>query len=93
MADRYLEGATVYQLATEFAISRCTVSERLKQQGVTLRRQSPSIAAIDDMVRLYESGLSSAAIAVRNRFATRTVQRCLHDRAVQAKDSHGAERL
>lgn len=37
MAARYREGATVYELATEFSYNRLTVAERLKKAGVAMR--------------------------------------------------------
>ena len=89
LKDRYREGATVYQLAQEFDISRHTVSERLKKAGITMRGQSPGSELIDLMVKLYESGLSLAD--VRNRVGTSpgTVRHYLLTRGVQMRDSHG----
>ncbi len=58
----YEAGATVYELADQFKINRRTVSHHLKRQGVTLRRQPPAIEEVDQMVRLYESGLSLARV-------------------------------
>ena len=65
MADKYQNGATVYQLALEFGISRHTVSGRLKKVGVTMRQQSPESELIDEMAGLYESGLSLAEVGAR----------------------------
>ena len=42
MRQRYLEGATVYELGIEFDIDRRTVSTRLKHAGVSMRLQSPT---------------------------------------------------
>ena len=47
LVQRYQSGATVYELATEFKISRHTVSQRLQEKGVTMRRQSHSNATIE----------------------------------------------
>ena len=53
MAVRYLEGATVYELAEEFGCNRTTVSERLKRAGIVLRLGPPSSQVIDEIVRRY----------------------------------------
>jgi len=92
LENRYREGATVYQLAKEFGISRTTVSERLKKVGVTMRRQSPRSELIDEMVGLYESGLSLAGIGDRVGTSPGTVHRYIRVRGVQMRDSHGRKR-
>ena len=89
MANKYQEGATVYQLAQEFGISRHTVSERLKRAGITMRQQSPRSELIDEMVGLYESGLSLAGIGDRVGISPGTVHRYIRIRGVQMRDSHG----
>ncbi len=89
MADRYRTGATVYQLAREFGISRHTVSARLKKAGVAMRQQSPKRELIDEMVGLYESGLSLAMIGNRVEASPGTVRRYLLTRGIKMRDSHG----
>ena len=89
MANKYQDGATVYQLAQEFGISRQTVSERLKKAGITMRQQSPRSELIDEMVGLYESGLSLAGIGDRLGTSPGTVHRYIRIRGVQMRDSHG----
>lgn len=89
LGNRYREGATVYQLAKEFGISRKTVSERLKKAGITMRRQSPGNELIDSMVGLYESGLSLAQVGDSVGTSTGTVRRYLLTAGVQMRDSHG----
>ena len=42
LSQRYDQGATIYELATEFGIDRHTVSERLKKAGTTMRGHSPT---------------------------------------------------
>jgi len=92
MAKRYQAGATVYQLAKEFGISRHTVSARLKKAGITMRQQSPGDKLIDLMVRLYESGLSLAMVGNRVGASPGTVRRYLLIHGVQMRDSHGRKR-
>ena len=92
MADKYQTGANVYQLATEFDISRHTVSERLKKLGVTIRGQSPGDELVDSMVFLYESGLSLEAVGNHLGSSPGTVRRYLITRGVQMRDSHSRKR-
>ena len=89
LGNRYREGATVYQLAKEFSISRKTVSERLRKAGITMRLQSPGSELIDSMVRLYASGLSLAEVGDRVGTSPGTVRRYLLIHGVQMRDSHG----
>jgi DNA-binding transcriptional ArsR family regulator len=85
----YRRGATVYELADQFGIRRATVAEHLKRHGVTMRYQSSTQADVDDMVRLYQAGLSLVAVGERLDFAARTVLRHIQLRGVQTRDFHG----
>ena len=62
LAERYKSGATVYELASEFAIDRRTVSNHLKQQGVVMRLQPLTEETVNEIVRLYESGLPTSKV-------------------------------
>ncbi len=92
MANKYRNGATVYQLAQEFDISRHTVSTRLKKAGVTMRQQSPGSELIDSMVELYASGLSLADVGTQTGTSPGTVRHYLLVGGVQMRDSHGRKR-
>jgi hypothetical protein len=92
MAARYQEGATVYELATEFGCNRTTVAARLKKAGIAMRGQSPTSEAIDSMVRLYASGLSHLEVGKQIGFCANTVRNCLQGRRIQARDTHGRDR-
>lgn len=92
MANKYENGATVYQLAQEFGISRQTVSERLKKAGITMRQQSPRSELIDEMVALYKTGLSLTEVGDRVGTSPGTVHRYIRIRGVQMRDSHGRKR-
>jgi len=92
MTTRYLGGATVYELAVEFDICRSKVSERLKKNGVTMRLGPSSVQEVCDMVRLYESGLSLAAVGKIVEKSVGTVKRYVIERGVQTRDTHGRVR-
>jgi lambda repressor-like predicted transcriptional regulator len=89
LVERYAAGATVYELATEFNVHRHTVATRLQQQGVQLRLASPTPADVDEMVRLYESGLSLMRVAHKTGLSAETVRRNVLDRGVRTRDTHG----
>jgi len=79
MVARYQEGATVYELATEFGCHRTTVAERLKKVGIAMRGQSPTIEDIDSMANLIASGLSPQAVGEKLGFCANTVRNCLRE--------------
>ncbi len=85
----YKAGSTVYQLADEFGCDRTTVSKKLKDAGITLRRTPPAEEQIDEMVRLYESGLSLERTGERVGFSAHTVLKYLGGRDVKTRDTHG----
>ena len=82
----------MYELAAEFGCNRATVAERLKRAGISMRLQSPSRGVIEEMVRLYESGLSLQKVANRLGFRPGTVNKCLKERYVSTRDTHGRAR-
>jgi DNA-binding CsgD family transcriptional regulator len=88
MCQKYRSGATVDELAREFNINRGTVSVHLKASGVTLRLQPPSEESIDEMVKLYRSGLSCAIIGAKLRLSPQTVLRRLKERGVELRGAH-----
>jgi DNA-binding CsgD family transcriptional regulator len=92
LGNRYSEGVTVYELAKEFGISRHTVSGRLKKTGIAMHQRSPKSELIDEMVGLYESGLSLAAVGDRLGTSPGTVRRYLLIGGVQMRDSHVRQR-
>lgn len=82
MVERYLDGGTVYELAAEFGIDRSTVANRLKQAGVTMRRQPPTDGMIEEMVRLYETGASLVRVGERIGVNAATVANHLRKRDI-----------
>ncbi len=92
LIKRYEAGDTVYQLAAHFDIRRATVSSILKKAGIQLRLRPPTPLVIADMVRLYESGLSLAAVSQCLHFDPTTVLRYLRLEGVVTRDCQGRER-
>ena len=85
----YETGKTVYELAAEYGCHRVTISAVLKRRGVILRRTSPTAAQIDEMIRLYESGLSLARVGERFGMNASTVLAQLRKNDVRTRDAHG----
>ncbi|CAG4902241.1 hypothetical protein [Acidithrix sp. C25] len=86
LVDRYESGATVYELASEFLIDRRTVSIRLKQQGVIMRLQPPAEETVDEIVRLYESGLSMSKVGQQVGYSADSVGSHLRKRRVKTRE-------
>lgn len=92
MAERYLEGANVNELAAEFRCTRQTVALRLKAHGVRLRNQRATAEEISQVVSLYASGLSLVGVAEKTRFSSKSVLNYLRAEGVQLRDTHGRTR-
>lgn len=92
LVQSYRAGATVYDLAALFSIDRRTVSMHLKRQGEQLRRRPPPADLINEMVRMYRSGLSLARVSEGVGVSAGTVLRQLNDRGVTTRDTHGRPR-
>ncbi|MDT0307556.1 hypothetical protein RM780_11350 [Streptomyces sp. DSM 44917] len=88
----YRGGATVYELGREFGVSRQTVSTILHRHGIEMRMGRLAAEAIDEAVRLYESGWSLARIGDRLGASVGTVRNRLLERGVTMRDSHGRAR-
>ena len=92
MRTKYQAGATVYELAAEFGCHRATVASRLERAGISMRLQSPLPEVVDEIVRLYESGLSLAKVGVQTGYGSSTVLNLLRKRGIQTRDTHGRSR-
>ena len=89
MAAEYESGATVYELATGFGCNRTTVPERLKKAGVAMRLKSPSIEVVDEMLNLYQSGMSLQKVGEHIGFSSGTVTNYLKERNIPTRGNHG----
>ena len=92
MAARYLEGANVNELATEFRCARQTVALRLKTHGIIMRNQPATPEEIARVVSLYASGLSLVGVAEQTRFSPKSVLNYLRAEGIQLRDTHGRPR-
>ncbi len=92
LVERYEAGATVYELSSRFAIDRRTVSIHLKQQGVIMRLQPPSRETIDEIIRLYESGLSMSKVGQQVGVSADSVLNYLRKRRVETRGRQGRPR-
>jgi hypothetical protein len=62
--DLYAQGRTVRQIGVELGVSRTTVSEQLRQAGVTMRRGTPAHpASTDQILELRDQNLSWTEVA------------------------------
>jgi DNA-directed RNA polymerase specialized sigma24 family protein len=92
LADRFLAGATVYELAAEFACNRQRVARLLRREGIRLRLDGRTPEQIDEAAHLYKTGLSLQRIADRFGSTARTVRSRLLKRGVVMRDTHGRVR-
>ncbi len=92
MAERYVEGANVNELAAEFRCARQTVALRLKEHGVVMRNQPANAEEIAQVVELYASGLSLVGVAEQTRFSSKSVLNYLRAEGIRPRDTHGRER-
>lgn len=86
---KYRAGASIRDLAVEFRCGPTTVRKKIKAAGLTLPLTPPTKVQIDEMVRLYESGLSLARTGQRVGFTSKTVQKYLRGRGVRVRDTGG----
>ncbi|WP_280450690.1 helix-turn-helix domain-containing protein [Nocardia cyriacigeorgica] len=91
LAEAYLDGKTVYELAEMYGISRDTVGKHLKRMGVEMRMQGLSEEQIDEAVRLYGEGWSAQRIGDKLGVYPQTVRRRLLERGVRMRDTHGRD--
>lgn len=88
MAAKYEAGATVYELAIDFACNHSTVAARLKKAGVEMRLQ-PTNEGLELITQAYLSGLSLLGVGKRLGFSQNTVHAHLKRFGIQMRDTHG----
>ena len=88
LIEGYKAGATVYELADRFAVKRETTSNHLKANGVDLNYRFISPGDLQQMIDLYETGLSVADVAKRVGRHHSGVWRALSKAGVQMRGTH-----
>jgi transposase-like protein len=85
----YQSGSTMASLATAHSITRETVSEALKRNGVNVRPQRRLDATgLKRAIRLYEQGWSSERVGADLGFDARTIVTQLRTAGVRIRDAH-----
>ncbi len=90
----YTQGDSIYQQARRFGIHRGTVKDHLRRAGIPIRPGNQAKLGVtdkDEVVRLYESGLSIHKIAVQFGVTDNPVHNALKERGVRMRDTHGRE--
>lgn len=89
MVADYGAGQTMREIGQRHQVSRARVGRILREQGVENRMRPPTSSEIDEMVRLYGSGLSLERVSGRVGFDAHTVRKYLLLREVRIRDAHG----
>lgn len=92
LCSLYRRGNSTYSLAKVFGIRRDQVSILLRRAGVEMRpghQAKLSEADKDEIVRLYESGLSIHKLALQFSVTDNPVHNALRERGVRMRDPHG----
>jgi hypothetical protein len=88
LVERYEAGVTTYDLAEQFGIGRETVANRLKAEGIKLRRNKLTEADLARAIDLYGTGLSTIKIGVILGRRHSTVWYALTTAGVQLRGAH-----
>jgi transposase-like protein len=83
----YREGGTVYTLAKKYGCHRTTISRILKSHNVELANAPIAAKTVNEIVRLYESGLSMEATGQQVGVSAKTVFNYLHSRGVPVREA------
>lgn len=90
IAQRYSEGASVYELAREFDCHRSTISRCLKKQGITVSNKvTDRPALVERVLQMYADGMHAKEIASKIGITPKSVSKILHDNDVRIR--HSAE--
>lgn len=92
VADRYRAGETLRELAHDLGCRRSTIGTRLAAAGITTRNRPATEDQIDEMVLLYESGLSLVKVGDHVDLTAKSVLKYLRQRGVVTRDTHGKKR-
>lgn len=89
MVADYRAGGTTYTLAKKYGCHRTTISRVLKAHDVELANAPIDSETVDEIVRLYESGLSMEVTANRLDVSVKTVFNYLRSRGIPTRAAGG----
>lgn len=89
IVDGYRAGASMKELAREHGVHRTTVRAALDRYGESPRNHAISSAQVAAASRLYQSGLSLAAVGEKLGFNAQTIATHLRRAGVSLRDPHG----
>jgi len=85
----YQAGVTLKNLAHDFDIHRTTAAELLKRAGIPRRRKGLSDDQLEQAIRKYEAGDSTATIGASLGFSAETVRTTLMRQGIQIRKRRG----
>lgn len=88
----YQAGSPTTQLAKTYRLSKGSILRVLHEHDVSMRQQRLSQTDLGMAIRLYDSGLSLAAVGHRLDRDHSTVYRALQRAGVTMRDTHGRVR-
>ncbi|MCL2785164.1 MAG: helix-turn-helix domain-containing protein [Propionibacteriaceae bacterium] len=88
----YEQGQGIRPIATALGINRSVVRRVLSQHDVPRRGPTLPDHRTHEIRRLYDSGLSIAALAARLGVGKTTLQRFMHRNGITTRDRHGRVR-
>ena len=89
LVARYLDGATLVQLASRFGIHRRTVAEHLARWEVPIRRTGIDSSRFHEVADLYDSGLTLVEVGLKVGTGPDAVRRALVDHGVPIREGGG----
>lgn len=89
LVKAYEGGATIRELAEEYATSKLVIKNILRANKVRIKLTQPTRRDVKEMIRLYESGLSLARTGERIGFDPVTVRKYLLTKGVEMRNTRG----
>jgi DNA-binding CsgD family transcriptional regulator len=88
LRQAYKSGATLKELARDFHVNRRTAADLLERGGIPRRGKGPSDSEVQQAIRLYGEGKSTAIIAHSLGFSAETIRNHLLAAGVVIRDPH-----
>lgn len=92
LMERYTAGATVYELAAQFGVSRATVGRHLRSRGIDTTPPGLHPTDVPAAAELYLAGWPLARVATKFGTTANTVRARLVEVDVAIRDTQGRVR-